>query len=252
MSELPVYTIYTNITGPTYIILDYNTDGVSYNNFLNTVFPNDIFVEQFTSATGTIDLILPQFDPFANTYSITITVISSTSPLPIGFYNFYHPVPCFVSGTRVLTQNGYKAVETLNTNDRVKTGINQFKKFKLHKTFIPKTNMLTAPYIIEPNAFGKDMPFNPVRLSPTHKILIGTNSWISPEWAIQTNNKIKQYGVGEPVTYYHIECENYFTDNIITEGLTVESFGTLESAKGNEDIYKFNNKLKEFTRIICN
>ena len=101
-------------------------------------------------------------------------------------------------------------------------------------------------------AFGKKLPNDIVRLSPTHKILIRKGVWTSPEWAAQTNIHVKQYGIGEPITYYHIECENYLKDNLVTEGLIVESFGTLKSAKGLRDIYKWNNKLNGFTRIAYN
>jgi hypothetical protein len=38
------------------------------------------------------------------------------------------------------------------------------------------------------------------------------------------NDKVKQYGVGVPVDYYHVECPNYFTDNLVVDGCVVESF----------------------------
>lgn len=33
-----------------------------------------------------------------------------------------------------------------------------------------------------------------------------------------------QYGVGEPITYYHIECPDFYSDNLMAEGAVVESF----------------------------
>ena len=200
---------------------------------------------------GTIQAITP--DPNdADTIFITVEIYFSFTAG--AGYTFSAPVACFVEGTRVLTQNGYKAIETLTDNDRVQTSDKRFVNFKLTRTNIEKTDVLTAPYKIEPGAFGKNIPKEIIRLSPTHKILIRKGVWTSPEWATQINERVKQYGIGEPVTYYHIECDNYLKDNLVTEGLIVESFGTQKSAKGLKDIYKWSTKLNGFTRIAykCN
>ena len=73
--------------------------------------------------------------------------------------------------------------------------------------------------------------------------------WTSPATAALTNPLVKQCAVGEPVTYYHIECENYLQDNIVTEGLVVESFATLKTTGGRKDIYTWNSRKNAYTRL---
>lgn len=136
-------------------------------------------------------------------------------------------VPCFVEGTRILTPDGYKAIETLSpTTDRVLTSDNRAVKFKPFVTNIECADATTAPYIVEANAFGYKNPEQAIRLSPIHKVLVDATKgvWTSPALASKTNPLVTKYGVGQPVKYYHLECENYFTDNIIAEGAVTESY----------------------------
>ena len=49
------------------------------------------------------------------------------------------------------------------------------------------------------------------------------------------------------ITYYHLECPNYFTDNLIVDGCVVESYGSAQ-AKNVKVLYKFNEKLDGYTR----
>lgn len=186
-------------------------------------------------------------------YQISVTIVTTTSPIPDGGYTFIPPsVACFVEGTRILTRNGYKTIETLQENiDLVITSDNRAIRFKLLKTTLQNTDILTAPYLIQAGAFGKDFPSNSLRISGTHKMLIRKGVWVSPESLVlkSSNPLVKQYGIGQPVTYFHIECDNYLQDNIIAEGITVESFGTVDATNGVRDIYTWNDRLNGFTRI---
>ena len=67
-----------------------------------------------------------------------------------------------------------------------------------------------------------------------------------PKRLIRTNPGISQYGVGEPITYYHIECPNYFTDNLVAEGLIVESFKNKQEY--NRDAYRWDEVRKGYFR----
>lgn len=49
--------------------------------------------------------------------------------------------PCFVAGTLVLTDNGYKAIEDIKVGDRVLTHKNRYKK--VINTFVKQSNVLT-------------------------------------------------------------------------------------------------------------
>lgn len=164
--------------------------------------------------------------------------------------NTYSPPPsCFVTGTRILTQNGYKAIETLLNKDLVVTADNRVVDFRLKKIQVPVTNKATAPYRIEAGAFGKNKPSAPLCVSPTHKIMLRKGVWISSERAARTNPNVKQYGVGEPITYWHIACDDYLKDNIIAENMVVETLATNKNYAGPGKVYTWNDRLGGFTRI---
>ncbi len=93
------------------------------------------------------------------------------------------------------------------------------------------------------------MPSAPLRLSATHKIQLTEGLWTSPEKAALTNSLVTQCEIGAPVTYYHIECANYLKDNIVTEGMIVESLGTTKATGGKSDIYAWNSRLNAYTRV---
>ncbi len=155
-------------------------------------------------------------------------------------------VPCFPLGTRILTPAGYKAVETLEQGSIVTTAANKNVPVKIYNRTIEAATSNTAPYLIPKHSFG----FSPVadlRLSPLHAFQIRKGVWQIPKYAALQNKEVKQYGVGESVTYYHVECPNFFTDNLVVDGNVVESFGGSQ-VKGLKTLYKYNGSLKGFTR----
>jgi hypothetical protein len=167
-----------------------------------------------------------------------------------GSYNLF-PQPsavCFVEGTRVLTQNGYKPIEKLLQKDLIVTSDARTVDYVLKKIPFPVTDKASAPYRIEAGAFGANKPSTDICLSPTHKIQLRKGVWISPERAALTNPKVKQYGIGEPVNYWHIACDDYLKDNLICEGLVVESLATNKNYNGPSKVYTWNDRLGGFTR----
>jgi hypothetical protein len=158
-------------------------------------------------------------------------------------------VACFAEGTRVLTQNGYKAIEALKFTDLLVTADQRIIDFKLLKTTLGTTTERTAPYLIQPHAFGHNAPSAPIRLSANHKIQMRKGLWTSPEKAVLSNPLVKQCAIGGPVTYYHIECEDYLKDDIVTEGLVVESLGTVKATGGRSDIYTWSSRKNAYTRL---
>ena len=159
-----------------------------------------------------------------------------------------NPPACFVEGTRVLTNNGYKAVETLLCKDLVVTSDGRTIDYVLKTLKIPVTDTSSAPYRIEAGAFGKNKPEMDICLSPSHKIQVRKGVWISPERAAKVNAKVKQYDVGKPVTYWHIECADYLKDNLVCEGIVSESYGTYRNYKGPSNLYTWSERLGGFTR----
>jgi hypothetical protein len=158
-------------------------------------------------------------------------------------------VACFVEGTRILTPSGYKTIETLLNTDFILTPDRRAIDYTLIKSRYNTTTEHTAPYLIQPHAFGHNNPATPLRLSPSHKIQLRKGLWTSPEKAALTNPRVKQYGVGEPVTYYHMKCANFLKDNIIAEGAIVESFGSAKANGNSKGIYTWNARLGGYTRV---
>ena len=137
-------------------------------------------------------------------------------------------VPCFLEGTRLLTQSGYKSVETLTKEDRLVTTEKRNVTFKLMTSHIPFTTEITAPYKIAKDALGDNMPIVPLCISPLHKFATRDNLWITPKIGIQKGLNITRCPIGEPITYYHVHAENYSRDSIIAEGVVTESFGNTQ------------------------
>lgn len=156
-------------------------------------------------------------------------------------------VRCFPKGTTIMTPEGYKAVETLEQGSLVTTAANKVVAIKnVYSRTIQSTNATTAPYLIPKHSFGAS-PTADLRLSPLHAFQIKKGLWQIPKYAALSNKAIQQYGLGESVTYYHVECPNFFTDNLIVDGTVVESFAA-NQAKGLKTLYKYNPALKGFTR----
>jgi len=155
--------------------------------------------------------------------------------------------PCFPAGTRILTAEGYKVVECLTTDDKVQTADGRQVRPTLFKIPINKTTTDTAPYRIEAGAFGNSYPPQDICLSPMHAILDNKGVWHIPQVAAKDNDKVTQYDVGKPVTYYHIECPDFYRDNLIAEGAVVESF---KNKQGTRDIvYEWVEELHGFRRL---
>ena len=108
-------------------------------------------------------------------------------------------------------------------------------------TFTLLATKETAPYRILANTFGVH---NELCLSGGHAFKDKKGLWQFP--MLSKNPNIQQYGIGERVTYYHIECPNYFTDNLIAEGLVVESFRNGQSP--HRHVYIWNKQAEGFIR----
>ena len=155
-------------------------------------------------------------------------------------------VACFPKGTRIATAEGYVTVESLKSGDLVLTADGRQVPVKVYSTSLVATAK-TAPYLIPKNSLGHNMPSTNLRLSPLHAFQLKKGLWQIPKYAALSNKSIEQYAVGEQMTYYHLECPNFFTDNLLVDGCVVESFGSKQIANM-KTLYKYNAALKGFTR----
>jgi hypothetical protein len=201
------------------------------------------------------DLQLGSLGPFTSWFAYQPIGPITTGPYAIGddlpagpsYYLYPANIPCFPAGTRILTAEGYKVVECLTTDDKVQTADGRQVRPTIFKIPLHKTTTDTAPYRIEAGAFGASYPPHDICLSPLHAVLDNKGVWHIPQVAAKDNDKVIQYDVGKPVTYYHIECPDFYSDNLIAEGAVVESF---KNKQGTRDIvYEWVEELHGFRRL---
>ena len=203
-------------------------DGVSYPITKGSGFTFDHGMSHGTRGTGsTPRLLLGPMSEWAD---------------PVGV-----PVPCFPEGTRIQTADGYKAVETLTTSDRVATADGRFVEPKLFHFHLSAATQQTAPYRIEAGSLGANYPPRALTLSPLHALLDPAGVWHIPKAAAKHNPGIQQYGIGKPITYYHIECPDFYRDNLLAEGAVVESFKNRQGTRN--VVYEWVSSLNGFRRI---
>jgi len=130
---------------------------------------------------------------------------------------------CLLKGTKVLTPEGYKLIENLKCNDMIITDTNrEVPIVNIFKTVInPELKPNFIPYKIERNSISENYPAEDTYMSGYHMIKFGDN-WIEPKKCPKFN---KDLSIKE-IVYYHIQLENFETDNlVINGGLIVESLG---------------------------
>lgn len=191
-------------------------------------------------ATSTTQDISNVTTIYSDAYSFLALSSSSVQPenhIPVSTY-----LPCFTAGTRILTPTGEVPVETLKTGDIIVSADERRLPIKLYSTYVPSTNKTTAPYIIPKNAFGKNTPNRDLYVSGKHAVQSSKDIWQIPEFY-----GFKQTPSNSPIWYYHIELPNYFTDNIIANGVVCESLAGKQVDKS-EQLYKYSNKAGGFIR----
>lgn len=146
----------------------------------------------------------------------------------ISFANFEDinfDVMCFARGTRILTQYGYKPVETIKPGARVWTLDNGYQPVIWHGVSRMYAAGNVAPVLFEPGIFGNTRP---LVVSPQHRILLS-----DPEVQMLTGDpeafaaaKMLVDGRtvhelrGGIVEYHHILLEHHnvlLSENVLTE-----------------------------------
>jgi hypothetical protein len=132
-------------------------------------------------------------------------------------------LPCFARGTRLLTPQGYRAVETLRPGDPVITaaGARRPVRWLGWRTLDlgGARHRDSQPVQIEVGAFGQGIPSRPVVLSPQHAVCV-------PGALIPVGHLVNGVTVrrlpASAVTYYHVELDRH--DALLAEGLACESY----------------------------
>ena len=129
-------------------------------------------------------------------------------------------IPCFPRGVPILTNEGYRPVETLTKEDTVRTADGRDVSIKLLKFTVGRADQTTAPYRIQAGGLGHYYPPEDLCLSAIHAIQDSRGVWQMPTYLAKHNPMVQQYGLGETIEYFHIECPNFFTDNLVVGGAT--------------------------------
>jgi hypothetical protein len=201
-------------------------------------------LQDFLNGSNTFYSTVQSGDPC--TLVITATNGIEITLLPPPVFNatpFGGTVPCFPKGTRILTQSGYKAVETLAQGDLVQTADGRQVPAKIYGKHIECTTLLSAPFRVPKGSLGPSQPSHDLVLSPDHAFQLRTSVWMMPRKAALLSDRVEQMAIGEPVTYYHIECPQYLRDNLVVDGVVVESY-----AGKTKSPYMYNERLRGYTR----
>jgi len=131
---------------------------------------------------------------------------------------------CYVQGTRIATEHGEAAVESLHVGDRVRTvsgalaPICWIGRRHIAATRHPRPHEVW-PVRVRAGAFGRAMPRRDLWLSPAHAVFVG--GVLIPIKYLANRTVIAQVPVDE-VTYYHIELAQH--DVLLAEDLPCESY----------------------------
>lgn len=142
-------------------------------------------------------------------------------------------VPCFLSGTKILTDRWYVPVEELKEGDMVIThGEICDNKYHIAGTDTPvqilhvhkhtcSAGSKTSPIVVTKNAFGANKPFEDLYVSKNHGLL-DRKGRLYPSSKFVNGGAIYQDPTMDHVTYYHIELASHYA--ITANGITVESY----------------------------
>jgi hypothetical protein len=136
----------------------------------------------------------------------------------------YGGPPCYMAGTRILTERGAVAVEHLAAGDIVVTAsggrrpVRWVGSRRIDCTRHPEPKVVW-PVCIEAQAFGVDQPARDLWVSPGHSILI--DGVLMQAGQLVNGATIRQ--VRRPrVEYWHVELDEH--DCLLAEGLAAESY----------------------------
>ena len=158
-----------------------------------------------------------QVDPFP-TYDLTVVNDGSGHPL-------VETAPCFVAGSRILTNRGEVAVEDLREGDVVVTASGRPRPICWigHRRIDPARHpcpRTVQPIRIQRGAFAANTPHRDLLLSPDHAVFV--EGVLVPVRYLVNGATIRCQTVRRPITYYHVELDGH--DILLAEGLAVESF----------------------------
>ncbi|MGQ0566114.1 MAG: Hint domain-containing protein [Gemmobacter sp.] len=180
--------------------------------------------------TGKITFVFPDGAP--NVLGAVLMVVDID---PVG-YNLATKGPaCFVEGTRLLTPDGYRAVEDLRAGDRVTRrdgrSVPLLQAVAQHFVLSARSRAGLEPVIVEPGAFGAGTPLRRLALLPQHRVVVrgpkvelwlGMDETEVPVQALIDGVRIYRAERWEQVAYRQLVFVNEVV--LVAEGVPVEGF----------------------------
>jgi hypothetical protein len=139
-------------------------------------------------------------------------------------------VPCFCRGTRILTERGEVAVETLAIGDQVVTRSGAARPIKWigrrsYARWFLRSNPELLPIIISAGALADGIPGRDLWISPHHALYL--DDILVPAEHLVNGVSVLRCSEAETVSYFHIELDSH--DVIYAEGAAAESFVDCDS-----------------------
>lgn len=144
-------------------------------------------------------------------------------------------VDCYAKGTLILTTEGFVPVENIRLDNKVisRGTIHNNEHFVKDDcdlktelvTWVGKLNVLnpdskSRPICIKKNAFGENLPFDDLYVSPGHRLLLNGEMVVARD--IINDTTIYQDNECGSVEYYHFECENHIA--VVANGILAETY----------------------------
>lgn len=126
---------------------------------------------------------------------------------------------CLTNTCDILTPNGYVNVSKLKEGDLVLTTENKIlpiQKLYKRKHYINDKN---CPVLIKKNMFGNNLPFKDTYISDKHGYKV------NGVWQVDIlDNKLEKNWSNNYVIYYNLKIGDIFRDNLIVNGIEMESW----------------------------
>jgi hypothetical protein len=149
---------------------------------------------------------------------------------------------CLPAGTLVLSPSGYTPVEALDGS--VTTASGRVVDCRLLKSEVSCTTAATAPYSVAMEG-GRA-----TKLSPGHMFQLRPGVWITPREAVRLGHAVVQDALGGAVTYYHVECPDFFQDDLLLQGgLVAESYACGALWRRHGKLYEWSEQERGYVRL---
>lgn len=160
-------------------------------------------------------------------------------------------VPCVCAGSEVLTETGYKPIESITRDDRIMTSDGRLVQAKL-SAYRVVGNHTNIPFIIPKDFFAPNKPSRELYISGRHGINVGQHLKMYPLRLRGIKRDTSRIGVA--FKYYHLELPDYANDDIVCQNLSIEGFSNDYFKRNQKSIYskKINNyKTGELFYVKC-